>query len=476
MKKETSPGGVWDHGHRHLTIGLLLVVSLTAFEALAVATVLPATATDLAGGDLGWYGWVFSGFMLANLVGIPAAGALSDRGGPALPFLGGCGLFAGGLLFSGLASSMMWLVAGRLAQGLGAGALSSVAYVAVARGYESRDQPRMLALLASAWVVPGLIGPSVAAAIAVQFGWRSVFLLLVPLTLVGAAMATKGLAALGEGDSNAQQSKGGQIGPALQLAAGSGVVLAAPAAGDAAMACLAAVAGTLVAIPALRRLLPEGTLSAAPGAPAALAAKTLVTFAFFGAEVFLPLALTVVRGESMAIAGLVLTTGTIAWTSGAWVQERLATRVAGAAFVKIGLILVLAGVVGTAGVLVSPWPAALATLSWAAAGLGIGLCYSAATLTVFDRTPKGGEGEAAAALQLANVLGVALGTGAGGAALALATGRGHSQAVGIASADAIMLAVLLVALFAAGRIASGREVESAGAGRLDPAVRSDVRS
>jgi hypothetical protein len=64
--------GVWARPQRSLTVGLLLTISATAFEALAVATVLPATVADLGG--LGFYGWVFSGFMLCNLVSIAVSG------------------------------------------------------------------------------------------------------------------------------------------------------------------------------------------------------------------------------------------------------------------------------------------------------------------------------------------------------------------------------------------------------------------
>jgi len=55
-----------------LTIGLLLTVSMAAFEALAVATILPETVREIGG--LEWYGWAFTGYMLAHLVGIPLAG------------------------------------------------------------------------------------------------------------------------------------------------------------------------------------------------------------------------------------------------------------------------------------------------------------------------------------------------------------------------------------------------------------------
>jgi len=450
--RASAGAAVWDAGHRRLTIGLLLVISITAFEALAVATVLPATATDLGGGaeSLGWYGWVFSGFMLANLVGIPAGGLLADRGGPARPFIVGCVFFAIGLAVAGFASSMPVLVAGRITQGFGAGALSSIAYVAVARGYAAIDQPRMLALLASAWVVPGLIGPSAAAALAHQFGWRSVFLLLVPLTFVAAMLAIRGLRELapaGTGNSSQPMS----IRAAIQLAVGAGVAQLGAETLSLLPSLACAAAGAAIGFPALRELLPAGTLIAAPGAPAALAAKGLVTFAFFGVEAFLPLALTLVRGESMVVAGFALTAGTLAWTTGAWIQERMVSRVDRVALVRTGLAMVAVSIVGAASVLVVPAPGVVAIVSWALAGLGIGVSYSTTTLIVFETTPDGDEGNAASALQLVNVLGVAFGTGLGGAVLAVATGAGSSQAAAIAWIDAIMFVTALIGFAAAGR-------------------------
>src|SRR5512135_3558763 len=126
-------GTVWGPDRRNLTIGLILTVSMAAFESLAVATVLPATVKDIGG--LEWYGWVFSGFMLANLVSITTTGRAADQQGVARPFMLGTGLFVLGLLGAGLAPAMTLIVASRIAQGLGAGAISSVAYVAIARAY-----------------------------------------------------------------------------------------------------------------------------------------------------------------------------------------------------------------------------------------------------------------------------------------------------------------------------------------------------
>src|SRR5918996_5359677 len=154
----------WSPGRRLLTAGLVFMVTITAFEGLAVPTVLPATLHEFGGLPL--YGWAFSGFFLASLVGITVAGLEADRRGAIAPLVAGALLFALGLLVAGLAAGMEWVVAGRVIQGLGAGAIFSIVYVIIGRGYESAAQPRMIAIISSAWVIPGLLGPAVAGYVA----------------------------------------------------------------------------------------------------------------------------------------------------------------------------------------------------------------------------------------------------------------------------------------------------------------------
>ena len=111
---------LWAPQRRALTTGLVLTITFVASESLAVVTIMPVVARDLGG--LRLYGWVFSAFMLASVVGIVAAGREIDRRGPAVPFVAGVVLFCCGLAVAGLAPSMGVLVAGRVLQGLGAGA------------------------------------------------------------------------------------------------------------------------------------------------------------------------------------------------------------------------------------------------------------------------------------------------------------------------------------------------------------------
>jgi len=424
---EHDDAAVWGPDQRRLTVGLILTVSMTAFEALAVATSLPATLRDLGG--LTYYGWAFSAFMLANLVSICVAGRAADQHGVARPFLVGSILFVAGLVGAGLAPSMPVVVGSRAVQGCGAGAISSAAYVAVARAYAARARPHMLAMLSTAWVLPGLIGPTLAGTVTDHLGWRWVFLGLAPCVVVASGLVMPALRRLSPGSASGAAED--QTVAAFRLAAGTGVLLYAMGSGSVLVAAPLMIAGLLAGFPAFQQLMPAGTLRAQPGLPAAIAALGLVSFAFFGTEAFLPLMLTTVRGQSNTMAGIVLTAATISWTAGAWIQARLAAHRSHRGLATVGLLLTVGGIAGTTSVLSRAVPVWMATIMWGITGLGMGLAYSTTTLVVLNSAPRGREGVASSAMQLANVLGVALGTGLAGDVLALAMTAGRSEATGV---------------------------------------------
>src|SRR5919201_4774410 len=128
-RASSEPASLWAPEHRGTTTGLVLAITFIAAEALAVLTIMPQVERDLGG--LSLYGWVFSGFMLASLLGTVAAGREADRVGPARPYLAGLALFAAGLAVAGLAPSMGVLVVGGRLQGLGAGGVPAVAFVGI---------------------------------------------------------------------------------------------------------------------------------------------------------------------------------------------------------------------------------------------------------------------------------------------------------------------------------------------------------
>ncbi|GAC1313564.1 MAG: MFS transporter [Acidimicrobiales bacterium] len=434
---------------RGLTVGLVLLVTMVAFEALAVATVLPVTVHEL--GHVALYGWVFSAFMLANLVGTVWAGRTADRYGPGPALATGLVLFGAGLLAGGLAPSMILLVVARVSQGAGAGAVAAVAYVVIGRAYPSAARPRMFALLSSAWVVPGLIGPALAGAVAQAASWRIVFLGLVPAVAVVGGLTLPTVRRLPR--PVAPGANAPSLVDAARLAVGAALLIAGLDDRRIGVMAVLVATGALVALPALRRLLPAGTGTARAGIPAAVLGRGLLTFGYFGTEAFLPLALTTLRHQRPATTGLVLTSATMTWTAASWVNARRAARWGPRRATTIGLTLLVVGV-GGAGIssLVAGIPVWVVPLCWGLSGGGMGLAYQSGSLTVLDHAPADAVGATTASLQLSDVLGTALGTGIGGAAVALTSAGHHGARPGIAAIDGLAFILLLGALLVARRL------------------------
>lgn len=448
MNRGAGGDGLWAPHHRALTFGLVLTVTFVASEALAVITVMPLVAHDLHG--LALYGWVFASFQLASLVGIVAAGRDADRHGPARPYIAGLVLFATGLLVAGLAPFMWVLVAGRCLQGLGAGAVPAVAYVAIGRSLREAQRARMMAVLSTAWVIPGIVGPGLAAAVAHLFGWRWVFLGLLPLVALAGPIAVPALVRLGR--TEAPRAEEHRIADAVRCAVGTACVLAALSAHDVLVGLGLAAVGVIVGMAPLRRLLPAGTLRADRGLPATILSRGLLTFAFFGADAYVTLTITTLRGHSTLMAGAVVTASTLAWTAGSWVQARLNDRWEGARLVRSGLVLILLGTAGMAWQLHPGVPVGEAFVAWSVAGFGMGLSYAPISLMMLRAAPPGREGWASASLNLADVLGIALGVGIGGAAVAAFSRGSRPVAAGVVIAYAVAGLAAMLALVIAPRL------------------------
>ncbi len=436
-------GGVWAPERRPLTVGLVLAVTLVAFEALAIATILPVVSRHL--GDLRLYGWVFSAFMLTSLIGIVVAGTLADRGPLAPPMLIGLALFAVGLVIGGTAANMSVLVAGRAVQGLGAGFVPAVAYVAISRGYPERSQPRMFAILSTAWVVPGLVGPAIAALVATAVGWRWVFLGLPPLVIAAGVLAVLAMKHV-PAPTRSRNASVPYL-PVFGVVAGAAVALASISSGDVPAIIGGAIAGGSLMAACLRRLTPPRTLTAGPGLPATILNRGLLTCCFFAGDVYVPYAITTVRHSSTALAALALTAGTLTWTAGSWVQAHQITRLGPRRLVRTGECLVLGGLGLMSLALLPSVPPALAVVAWGVAGGGMGLAYAPLSVTTLDRATPGAEGKATASLQLFDVLGQAIGTGVAGAIVAAtADGLGHRSGVALAFLFGILVGLCALAV------------------------------
>jgi MFS family permease len=440
--------GPFDPAYRALTIGLVAIVTLVAFESLAVVTVMPEVEADLGG--LAWYGWVTTAFFLGTMTGIVFAGGQADRHGLGRPYVVGLVLFAIGLTVAGLAPSMPMLVLGRTVQGFGAGVVPAVGYVAIGRFYPVETRPRMFAVLSTAWVVPGILGPALSERVAAWTSWRWIFLGLLPLVLAAGAVIVPAMMRMGATAGAASRPTAElawtrrPMVEAVRVAAGAALIVAGLTRGGWALAPLIA-AGLLVGLWPLRRLTPPGTLQAAPGLPATVLSRGMVMFAFYGADAFIPYAVTNGRDGSTFAGGVAVTAATLGWTGAAWVQQRYIVNTGEAFFIRISYLFVVIGLSTVAAAAAfDSIPFWLIHVGATVAGFGVGLGYSAHAQTTLRVAEPERYGEATASLQLCDNLGVALGAGLSGAIVAVGDDAGWSAgaSVGVALIAPIVVATL----------------------------------
>ncbi|WP_395703474.1 MFS transporter [Aquabacterium sp.] len=440
--------GVLDAPHAASTIGMLALISLLAFEQLAVATVMPVVAGALDGTAL--YAAAFGAAVAAGMLGMVLAGRWCDRSGPLPPLLAGIAAFVLGLVIAGAAPDMATLVGGRLLQGGGGGMMSVALYVVVGRHYPPALHARIFAAFAAAWVLPAIVGPALAGLIARHLGWRWVFLAAALLAVPAALLLQRGLARLRPA-ADQPAPAGGRQRASLGLAAGAAASAALLYAGGEPMTArplwlAIALVGLAVCAP---RLLPAGTLRGRTGLPAVIALRGLVAATFFSAEVFIPLLLTSERGLSPVQAGLVLTGGALGWSAGSWLQGRDREAPSAAASIRrlrLGFMM-LAG--GTLSVALALWPAvpiAAAALGWAIGGMGIGMVFPTLSVLTLRFAPAHEQGAASSALQLADSLFSAVGLALASGLLAalrpasalLAYGAGFGFAAGLSVLGALL--------------------------------------
>lgn len=433
---------------RTLTVGLLAVVSLVAFEAMAVATAMPVAARDLDG--LAYYAWGFSAFFITSLVGMVLAGDLSDRRGPLTPFLIAVTAFGVGLVVAGTATGMPAFVLGRAVQGFGAGLVVVVLYVVVGRTYPEEMRPKVFAAISSAWVLPAVVGPSIAGLVADHLSWRAVFLAVPPLVAPTVLLMLPRLRPIGPVDTEGGPARRRLVVPALAAAAGVGSLQYAGQRLDVWSVPLAVAAAVLL-VPSLPRLLPRGIFRVRRGLPTAVLLRGVLAGSFFGAEAFVPLMLVEERDVPTALAGITLTAAAVSWSAGSWLQGRTGVRLRRDQLIQRGAGLVALGVAAVSLGLWEALPPYVAAAGWALGGLGMGLALSSTSVTVLDLSPVPEQGFNSAALQVSDALGAIVMVGAGGAVFAAAHGPGSNAGVFLAI-YLMMAAVAAVGFLLAPRV------------------------
>ncbi|GAA0486709.1 MFS transporter [Streptomyces sp. NPDC046215] len=393
--------GVLGRRHRALTLGIISVVSLIAFEASAVNTAMPVAARSLDGIEL--YAFAFSAYFTASLFAMTLSGEWCDRAGPLIPLFTGIAAFGTGLVVAGSAQEMWMFVAGRGVQGIGGGLVIVALYVVVGRAYPERLRPSVMASFSAAWVLPVIVGPLVAGSVTEHIGWRWVFLSIPVLILLPLAVMLPALGAL-PADERTTSMDRRRILLALAVAAGAGLLQFAGQ--DLAWtALLPAAAGLALLVPSILRLLPRGTFRAARGLPSVVLLRGIAGGAFLGAESFIPLMLVTERGLSATMAGLSLTGGGLSWALGSFTQSRARLEPYRERLMGLGMLLITASIALAATVLIDGVPVWAVAASWVVGGYGMGLTISSGSVLLLKLSRPGEEGSNAASLQISDALG-----------------------------------------------------------------------
>ncbi|MFD7500551.1 MFS transporter [Streptomyces sp. NPDC059850] len=399
----TDPGDdtILGRRYRALTLGIIAVVSLIAFEASAVNTAMPVAARALDGVAL--YAYAFSAYFTASLFAMALSGEWCDRKGPLPPLFTGIVAFGAGLVVAGTAQRMWMFVGGRAVQGIGGGLVIVALYVVVGRAFPRRLQPAVLASFSAAWVLPVIVGPVVAGAITEQAGWRWVFLSIPLLVLLPLTVMLPALRTLPPGGRSPAMNRR-RILLALAVAAGAGLLQYA--AQDLAWpSLLPAAAGLALLVPCVLRLLPPGTFRAARGLPSVVLLRGVAAGSFLGAESFVPLMLVTQRGLSATAAGLALTGGGLTWALGSYTQSRPRLEPYRERLMGLGMLLIAVSIALVPLALADAVPVWTVAVAWAVGGYGMGITISSASVLMLTLSRPEEAGSNSSSLQASDALG-----------------------------------------------------------------------
>jgi EmrB/QacA subfamily drug resistance transporter len=165
---------------------VMLSTALVAVDSTIIATAVPSVVRDIGG--FAEFPWIFSVYLLAQAVSVPVYGKLSDLFGRKPVVLWGIGLFLAGSIMCGLAWNIWLLIAFRVVQGLGAGAIQPTTITMVGDLYSVQERAKVQGYLASVWGIASVVGPTLGGVFSEYVNWRWIFFVNIPLCLLAATM------------------------------------------------------------------------------------------------------------------------------------------------------------------------------------------------------------------------------------------------------------------------------------------------
>ncbi|MGW5659354.1 MFS transporter [Streptomyces sp. NPDC003758] len=329
---------------------LMMAMALAALDSTIVSTAVPQIVGDLGGFSV--FSWLFSGYLLAVTVTLPVYGKLSDTFGRKPVLIAGASVFLLGSLLCALAWNMGALIAFRIVQGLGGGALQGTVQTLAADLYPLKERPKIQAKLSTVWAVSAVAGPGLGGVLAAYADWRWIFLVNLPIGAVALWLVVRHLH---EPDRESGPRPRVDWAGALAVFTCGGVLLTALVQGGVAWPWLSAPSlalfGTglaLVAVVvAVERRAAEPIIPGWVWRRRTIAAVNLALGALgllmVAPAVFLPTYAQAVLGLAPVAAGFVLSVWTLSWPVSAALSQHVYRRIGfrDTAILGIGLAALL---------------------------------------------------------------------------------------------------------------------------------------
>ncbi|HEX9167875.1 MAG TPA: MDR family MFS transporter [Roseiarcus sp.] len=406
--------------HRPLVLAAVMAANfMIAIEATIVSTAMPQIVGQLGGLPL--YSWMFSAFLLTQTATTVVFGKLADSVGRKTVMLVGIAIFLVGSILCGVAWSMPSLIAFRLVQGVGAGAVQPTAMTIVGDLYSPHERAKIQGWLASVWALSAVLGPLVGGLIIQHFSWAWIFWLNLPIGVLAAAGFWAYL----------HEKRGRRGGRIDHLSAGLFTIAIAAIMADltafstsgrfeiGVVTLVAAVATALFVIQERRSPEPMISLELWGRRPIAAAngASLLAGMVMIGLTTFLPVFVQGVMQQSPLIGGFALSAMVLGWPIGATVGVRVGLKRFGVrAMLRVGGSLVPLGSIVF--ILLnrdsSPIVAGLGSF---VVGLGMGLSSSASIILIQEIVDWSERGSVTASYLFARSLGSTFGATVFGAVL-----------------------------------------------------------
>jgi EmrB/QacA subfamily drug resistance transporter len=305
---------------------------LAALDSTVIGTAMPTVVASLGG--LSLFSWVFSIYLLTSTAALPIFGRLSDLFGRRNMFVVAVWIFTGASALCGLATSMVFLIAARALQGIGAGGTFALSQAVFGEIFPPHERGRMQGYLAAVWGISALVGPLVGGLIVEYLGWRWTFFVNIPVGAAANYMLVVGLTGM---TSQGTRRRIDYAGAACLVVSIVSLMLALLEVGRRGRLfgteTIAGLAVCLVFTVAF--LIVEGR-APEPILPLGLfGSRTFITtivclflsgVAMFGAISFIPLFVQAVLGATAVQAGSVLTPISLSWVSGSTLGGRLLNR------------------------------------------------------------------------------------------------------------------------------------------------------